>query len=1007
MNNRKQLPKSLARVGGQVGITLALLALCFYAFGWQAKPAEAGGSILRVPDDYATIQAAIDAAHDGDTIQVAATDENGEEVTYQENLVISKSLTLIGSLTANYEPTRTVATIDGQSSGRTVWIAPPQPPAGALAQNGTLSVTLDGFAIGHGDATGLGGAYWIAAEVPTNAAAAAFPPKLSYSTAAQPAGEGLLAGNNGVPLDVGAWAGDAAARLDRLQQQGLLPLDAAEYAALQARMQELTSGAQQAVAAQAAAQLAAAANSPAPAAAPAFAPVAAEDAPSYDCGGGIYSIGAGLVLHNLAVYNNYGHRQAASPYAAEAQSSGYGGGICIVDAPANSVTINHVTVAANVASNADLGVGGGMLIQNTIGAALSALEVEKNIALVPVVSGAHNMGLGGGLALINAHGTRFSESEGDKNKFDTNVATTSDLGLGGGIYIADSDQVSIDSLVLYGNIAGGGSLNSIGTGGGLRVFESNMLELTDSAFAGNVACLSGPAQGGAIAAFKSQEVAIAHSTFERNTGSQGPGYGIGGGIYLEKINGAHLIDNQMLANVGATYPDVTGMGGAVGVWDSTDISAIGNTFAQNVGAAAGIGHGGAVIINKTQAITIYDNQFNANWAAMFGILASTGGGLEVGGTESTVVAGNTFSANMGVLYTGDLGSTAIAEGGALAAFAVDTMAVATNVFSGNVALTSGITGFGSEGNDGGAVAINRGKPKSGLGSQAADPVGASTDVAVFGNRFINNLAVVEDVGASPINAGGGLRLTAVRAQVLDNHFVGNRTCGVCSGTNNGGALAVLPAIEENYVTSADNIVDGNTFSGNWGRMGSAALIVSNLFTVTNNVFAGNQATGPNAAALGLSVYLLPEDLPSAQVANNTLYNNVGGAAMTFEDWDESVSAVINNVVVSNTLAITTEKDSTLVQLDYNLFNNNGADVGGPGTITNSHPITGAVRFVDAAGGIFNLMPNSLAIDAGDPAGTPPAPDHDIDWVDRPYGARVDVGAYEWHGQGATLPFVRK
>ncbi|MFN8466148.1 MAG: hypothetical protein U0X20_11375 [Caldilineaceae bacterium] len=40
------------------------------------------------------------------------------------------------------------------------------------------------------------------------------------------------------------------------------------------------------------------------------------------------------------------------------------------------------------------------------------------------------------------------------------------------------------------------------------------------------------------------------------------------------------------------------------------------------------------------------------------------------------MAGSTFNANMGVLYTGDLGSTAIAEGGALAAFAVDTMAVA-------------------------------------------------------------------------------------------------------------------------------------------------------------------------------------------------------------------------------------------------------------------------------------------------------------------------------------------
>ncbi len=124
----------------------------------------------------------------------------------------------------------------------------------------------------------------------------------------------------------------------------------------------------------------------------------------------------------------------------------------------------------------------------------------------------------------------------------------------------------------------------------------------------------------------------------------------------------------------------------------------------------------------------------------------------------------------------------------------------------------------------------------------------------------------------------------------------------------------------------------------------------------------------------MSVYLPHDELRPAQVANNTLYNNIGGAAMAFDGWDESVSAVINNVVVSHTLGITTEQDLTVVQLDYNLFNNNGADIGGPGTITNSHPITGAVRFVDAAGGVFHLMPNSLAVDAGDPAGAPPAPE---------------------------------
>ncbi len=552
MNSRKLWLKTLPRAGAQMGVTLALLALCFFAFGWQASPAEADGAVLRVPDDYATIQAAIDAAHDGDTIQVAALDANDQELTYQENLVISKSLTLIGNLTASYEPTSTLATIDGASNGRAVWIAPDNAPVGALAQNGTLSVTLDGFAIGHGDATGLGGAYLITAELPVNAAAAAYSVKLSYSPSATAAGEGLLARKDGVPLDVGAWASDAAARLERLQQQGLLPLDAPGYAALQARMQELATGAQQAVAAQAVAQQAAAANPPVPAASPAASPVMAEGAPSYDCGGGIYSIDAGLVLHNLVVYNSYGHRQAASPYAAQAQSSGYGGGICIVDAPPSSVTVANVTLGMNIASEAGIGYGGGMLIQNTTGAVLTALDVEQNIALKPLVSMAEDFGFGGGVALINAHDTQINGDAGD-NLFYKNVASTSELGLGGGIYIADSDRVSIANAEFGANIAGGGPLSARGVGGGLRVFESSMLEVTNSAFTGNVASISGAAMGGAVAAFSGQDMAIANSTFARNAGSQGPGAGYGGGIYLEAINGAHLMDNRMLSNVGAAY----------------------------------------------------------------------------------------------------------------------------------------------------------------------------------------------------------------------------------------------------------------------------------------------------------------------------------------------------------------------------------------------------------------------------------------------------------------------
>ncbi len=82
-----------------VGISVAL----FLIF---AATASAGD--IDVPNDYLTIQDAINAASIGDIINVAAA-------TYTENVVINKSLSLIGA-------NKTTTTIDGNNVGNTITI---------------------------------------------------------------------------------------------------------------------------------------------------------------------------------------------------------------------------------------------------------------------------------------------------------------------------------------------------------------------------------------------------------------------------------------------------------------------------------------------------------------------------------------------------------------------------------------------------------------------------------------------------------------------------------------------------------------------------------------------------------------------------------------------------------------------------------------------------------------------------------------------------------------------
>ena len=119
---------------GLVALVLILAAGCVPA-------AHAAGTTFKVPDDYPTIQGAIDAAGHGDTILVA-------QGTYTENLSVATGLTLSGGWNVDFT-SRVVGTsiIDGDHVGRVISIT---------CSSSDTVVTVDGFTVQNGDASGLG-----------------------------------------------------------------------------------------------------------------------------------------------------------------------------------------------------------------------------------------------------------------------------------------------------------------------------------------------------------------------------------------------------------------------------------------------------------------------------------------------------------------------------------------------------------------------------------------------------------------------------------------------------------------------------------------------------------------------------------------------------------------------------------------------------------------------------------------------------------------------------------
>jgi hypothetical protein len=452
--------------------------------------------------------------------------------------------------------------------------------------------------------------------------------------------------------------------------------------------------------------------------------------------------------------------------------------------------------------------------------------------------------------------------------------------------------------------------------------------------------------GGGLYLFQTPGAVVEHNQFLENAASNGGQYGVGGGLYVHDSAGVQVRGNHVERNTAHASWDCPGMGGGGGgggaQFTQTDGAIVtDNVFRDNLAALHCGSHGGGFYMYKAENVRLEGNHIFDNMGVLFQVYSDDfGGGMGIDTMYNATVHGNVVRGNAVSLITEHKGMH-VSYGGGIFGYALVDSQITFNEITENLAsnewggLGGGMYLVGTEG------------------------------VVLDENLFHDNTASLQDSGDG---SGGALNLrNTVDTLVRHNHFIGNR--GGADAPGEGGALNV----ESWGPHSFDTTVDANLFLDNQASAdpaaharGGACIAVTHGFTFTNNLVAGNTAV----EAGGLVLAMFEE---GGVVTNNTFAEN-SDAAIVVATWTTPVTFT-NNIVVSHTVGISVSQESTAT-VRYTLWDGNGANIAGPGAISQTHPVTGTPGFARPADDDYHLTVGSAAINAGDPAGVPPAPDRD-------------------------------